>query len=115
MDKPTWICPKCANKETVILQPTEKEDGSIEFEYEGKFLRSLQLKKDDRVLYCPVCRYREIVKENKYAEVCAKSIRIRASGGVTVETIAFGVAWGIIIASVALTFFYFIVAAIILP
>jgi hypothetical protein len=109
MDKFTWICPKCGNEETVVLRPIETENGLMEFRYEDKFLRSETIKKNDIMLLCPVCRHREIIKENMYAEACVKSRRAKAAGGVTVETIAFGVAWGIIIASVALTFFYLII------
>jgi hypothetical protein len=97
-----WICPKCGEEKTVVLKPAEKE-GMLEFEYEGKTHRSTTTKKDDIMLLCTTCRHREIIKEYKYQETCIKSQRSKAGNCccVTTETIATGVAIGIIVGSIA--------------
>jgi len=55
------------------------------------------------MLFCPTCRHREIIKEYKYADACIKSQRSKAGNGccVTAETIATGVAIGIVAGSIA--------------
>jgi hypothetical protein len=75
----------------------------LEFEYEDKFLRSATIKKDDIMLLCTTCRHREIIKEYKYQEACIKSQRSKAGNSccVTAETIATGVAVGIVVGSIA--------------
>lgn len=102
MSKLKWICTRCASEETVTLHPIETSDGAIEFKYEDKFLRSPTLRKDDLILFCTVCEKWIAIKDRDYVVTCAKSMKDRAGGGVSAETIAKGVAWGIIIASIVL-------------
>lgn len=98
-----WICPKCASEETIVLQPVEKPNGSIEFVYDGKILGNSRLpRKDDIVLYCTVCGYKRMIKNNEYIDTCAQTMKQKISSGTSTSGIAIGVAIGVIVGSIIL-------------
>lgn len=103
-----WICPKCANEETVVLHAAERPDGWKEFVYEDKIVYTTKvLKIDDVVLLCPVCGKLESVRKSDYVDICAKTMREKAAGGTggtptSTSSIAVGVAIGVIVGSLIL-------------